>query len=236
METRSAATAPKQLAEALARIKALEKDLAYQSRVIASQDKSIAALCRQDRIEAAAHLKKMNKLEKENADLKAAVAKSDKIKELEAENAELKTQNAALRAVLRTQNNPEYSDDSYERPLGMSDREYRAYSAFRNERAYTNLYPGYTEMTIAPIEQQQWEERLEEMRDDGLWDDSSHSSNDSNSTRADIEDDCECLVKRKGDSSYWEYCHCEDCLKHDLAIDAALAEQGWVPGTLQTCT
>ena len=53
----------------------------------------------------------------------------------------------------------------YARLPHMSDKEYSAYINFRLSRKY------YTEMTIAPEEEDAWAERLQEMRDDGLWED-----------------------------------------------------------------
>ena len=90
-----------------------------------------------------------------------------KIKELESEN-------AALKAVLRCQNETDDEnsdeDNEYERPDGMSDKEFRAYVAFRNQRK--DVYPDYyTEMTIAPVEEAEWQQRVQEMREDGLWED-----------------------------------------------------------------
>jgi hypothetical protein len=81
----------------------------------------------------------------------------------------LECENAALKAVLRCRNDDDddgYEDNEYERPDGMSDNEFRAYVAFRNQRK--DLYPDYTEMTIAPVEESEWQQRLQEMREDGL--------------------------------------------------------------------
>jgi hypothetical protein len=83
---------------------------------------------------------------------------------------EMTTQNAVLKAIVRSQLNPNPYNEAYERPVGMSDKEYCAYTAFRNER--DAIYPEYyTERTIAPLEEEEWQERLEEMRADGLWED-----------------------------------------------------------------
>ena len=85
---------------------------------------------------------------------------------------ELECENAALKAVLRCRNDDEDGDEDneYERPDGMSDKEFRAYVAFRNQRK--GVYPDYyTEMTIAPVEESEWQQRLQEMREDGLWED-----------------------------------------------------------------
>jgi hypothetical protein len=85
---------------------------------------------------------------------------------------ELESENAALKAVLRCRNDDYDDEDSdedneYERPDGMSDKEFRAYVAFRNQRK--DVYPDYyTEMTIAPVEESEWQQRLQEMREDGL--------------------------------------------------------------------
>jgi hypothetical protein len=58
----------------------------------------------------------------------------------------------------------------YARLPHMSDKEYSAYINFRLSRKY--MWPEYyTEMTIAPEEEDAWAERLQEMRDDGLWED-----------------------------------------------------------------
>jgi hypothetical protein len=92
--------------------------------------------------------------------------------ELPGKITELECENAALKAVLRCRNDDDEDgdeDNEYERPDGMSDKEFRAYVAFRNQRK--DLYPDYTEMTIAPIEESEWQERLQEMREDGLWED-----------------------------------------------------------------
>ena len=79
---------------------------------------------------------------------------------------ELECENAALKAVLRCRND----GDEYERPEGRSDKEFRAYVSFRNQRK--DVYPDYyTEMTIAPVEESEWQQRLQEMRKDGLWED-----------------------------------------------------------------
>ena len=57
----------------------------------------------------------------------------------------------------------------YRRLPGMSDKEYKAYTFFRLDRQ--NIYPSYyTERTIAPLEEEAWEQRLQEMREDGLLD------------------------------------------------------------------
>lgn len=86
---------------------------------------------------------------------------------------ELECENAALKAVLRCRNDDNEDgdeDNEYERPDGMSDKEFRAYVSFRNQRK--DVYPDYyTEMTIAYIEESEWQERLQEMREDGLWED-----------------------------------------------------------------
>ena len=87
---------------------------------------------------------------------------------------ELESENAALKAVLRCQNETDDDnsdeDNYYERPDGMSDKEFRAYVAFRNQRK--DVYPDYyTEMTIAPVEEAEWQQRVQEMREDGLWED-----------------------------------------------------------------
>jgi hypothetical protein len=88
---------------------------------------------------------------------------------------ELESENAALKAVLRCQKeeddgaNDYNEEDYYERPDGMSDKEFRAYIAFRNQRK--DIYPDYTEMTIAPLEESEWQQRVQEMREDGLWED-----------------------------------------------------------------
>ena len=88
---------------------------------------------------------------------------------------ELESENAALKAVLRCRNDDDDDENSdedneYERPDGMSDKEFRAYVAFRNQRK--DVYPDYyTEMTIAPVEEAEWQQRVQEMREDGLWED-----------------------------------------------------------------
>jgi hypothetical protein len=87
---------------------------------------------------------------------------------------ELESENAALKAVLRCRKKEDDDDydeeDYYERPDGMSDKEFRAYVAFRNQRK--DIYPDYyTEMTIAPVEESEWQQRVQEMREDGLWED-----------------------------------------------------------------
>ena len=97
---------------------------------------------------------------------------------------ELECENAALKAVLRCQkeegnddgdcdgdgDDDDADEDYYERPDGMSDKEFRAYVAFRNQRK--DVYPDYyTEMTIAPVEESEWQQRVQEMREDGLWED-----------------------------------------------------------------
>ena len=101
-------------------------------------------------------------------------ALKEQLYELPGKIRELECENAALKAVLRCQNDDDdedgYEDNEYERPDGMSDKEFRAYVAFRNQRK--GVYPDYhTEMTIALIEESEWQERLQEMREDGLWED-----------------------------------------------------------------
>ena len=90
--------------------------------------------------------------------------------ELPGKISDLECENAALKAVLRCRNDDDEDDNEYERPDGMSDKEFRAYVSFRNQRK--DVYPDYYgEMTIAPVEESEWQERLQEMREDGLWED-----------------------------------------------------------------